>query len=80
VSVKPVPAATVSVQSLPHVIPAGMLVTVPIPGPLFVIVSVEPDEAAVAVTVRESVSPFAVNVTLLAKLPVVVERKRTITA
>ena len=31
------------------------------------------------VTVRETVSPFAVKFTLLAKLPTVVERRRTIT-
>jgi hypothetical protein len=76
-----VPATTVSVQSLPHVIPTGVLVTVPVPVPLRVMASVAPARAvADPVTLRETVSPFAAKFTLLAKLPAVVERSRTITA
>jgi hypothetical protein len=76
-----VPATAVSVQALPHEIPAGVLVTVPVPGPFRVTTSVALAKPATdPVTVRETVSPFAVKFTLLAKLPTVVERMRTITA
>jgi hypothetical protein len=76
-----VPDPAVSVQSLPHVIPAGVLVTVPVPVPFRTITSVAPAEpVADPVTVRETVSPFAVKFTLLAKLPTVADRRRRITA
>jgi hypothetical protein len=74
-----VPAGTVWVQSEPHAIPAGELVTVPVPVPFLVT-----DRVAVALLVvepltpRETVSPPAVKVTLPAKLPAVVGRNRTV--
>jgi hypothetical protein len=76
-----VPATTVSVQSLPHVIPVGVLLTVPVPVPLRMMASVAPVRAVVdPVTVRETVSPFAVKFTLLAKVPTAFESRRTTTA
>jgi hypothetical protein len=79
VSVSAVPAATVSVQSAPQVIPAGELDTVPVPVPFLVT-----DRIAVALPVvepltpRETVSPPALKVTLPAKLPALVGRNRTV--
>jgi hypothetical protein len=82
VAVRPtlVPPTTVSVQALPHVSPAGVLVTVPVPVPFRVTASVTPARLVTdPVTVRETVSPFAVKFTLLAKDPAVVESRRTVT-
>jgi hypothetical protein len=82
VSVIGVATATAFVQVVPHAIPAGELVTVPAPVPLFVTVIVireEPD-AAEPLTPRETVSPLAVKFTFPAKLPAVVGRNRTVTA
>jgi hypothetical protein len=80
VNVIGVPTTTVSVQSAPHESPPGELVTVPLPVPFFVIVTV-----AVApvvdepLTPRDTESPPAENVTLPAKLPRLVGRNRTTT-
>jgi hypothetical protein len=80
VSVIRVPLATASVQSFPHVIPAGELVTVPDPVPFLVTDSVTlAPPVAEPLTPRETVSPLAVKLTLLAKLPVLVGRNRTVT-
>jgi hypothetical protein len=80
-SVTLVPVVTVSVQVLPHRIPAGELETDPLPVPARVTVSVALVTVVVVVpvTVRETVSPLALKFTLLAKLPAVLERKRTTT-
>jgi xanthosine utilization system XapX-like protein len=60
--------------------PAGELVTVPEPVPFFVTVSVADDVlVAEPVTPREMVSPFTAKVTLPAKVPAAVGRKRTVT-
>ena len=75
-----VPAASVSVQSEPQTIPARELDTVPLPVPFL-----ETDRVAVVVPVvepltpRDTESPPAVKVTLLAKLPALVGRNRTVT-
>ena len=75
------PAPTVSVHTLPQAIPAGVLVTVPAPVPLRVITSLTPAGlVADPVTVRETVSPFAAKLTLLAKVPAADGARRTTTA
>jgi hypothetical protein len=80
VRVTGVPAGSVSAQSEPQAIPAGALVTVPAPGPVLLT-----DSVAVALpvveplTARDTESPPAVKVTLPAKLPALVGRKRTVT-
>jgi hypothetical protein len=75
-----VPAGPDCEQSLPHEIPEGALDTVPEPVPLFVTVRVTVEVVVVEpLTARESVSPPAVKLTLPAKLPVAVGRKRTVT-
>jgi hypothetical protein len=75
-----VPAATVSEQSDPQAIPAGALVTVPAPVPVFVTDSVALVVPVVEpLTPREMESPPALKVTLPAKVPAVVGRNRTVT-
>jgi hypothetical protein len=79
VSVIDVPTGTASVQSAPHAMPAGVLVTVPAPVPFFVTDSVtEAPAVAEPLTTRDTVSPPAVTFTLPAKLPAVVGWKRTV--
>jgi hypothetical protein len=87
-SVTCVPAVYVLVHVAPHEIPAGELVTVPVPEPLFETdrtgdcvgaVGAPTDPVVEPVTPREIVSPPAVKFTLPAKLPVVVGRNRTVT-
>jgi hypothetical protein len=80
VSVTGVPVVSVSAQSAPHAIPGAELVTVPVPEPFLVTVSANEGSAVdEPFTARERVSPPAVKVTLLAKVPTVVGRKRTVT-
>lgn len=55
VSVTDVPVAKFSVQSVPQLIPAGALVTVPAPFPGLLMVSVFADETNFAVTLNVSV-------------------------
>jgi hypothetical protein len=81
VRVTRVPVVRASVQSVPHVIPAGLLETVPEPEPFLATVSVTAELLDVEpVTERESVSFPVLNVTLPAKLPVVVGRNCTVTS
>lgn len=75
------PGATDCKQVAPQPIPAGMLVTVPVPEPPFATATVTgvpfvPDP----LRARETVSPPAVKFTLPAKVPVAVGRNRTVTA
>jgi hypothetical protein len=80
VSVTGVPTGSASPQSLPHEMPAGTLLTVPEPEPVFVTERVKVDAAVPEpLTARDAVSPPAVKFTLPAKLPAVVGRKRTVT-
>lgn len=76
------PAVTVSLQVLPHWMPAGALETEPEPVRVTVSVALAGGVAAVVVapvTVREIVSPFAPTFRLLAKLPAVEVSRRTTT-
>jgi hypothetical protein len=80
VSITLVPAVTVAAQVLPHRIPVGSLDTDPAPARTTVRVAlVGATAVAVPVTVRETESPLALKVTLLAKVPAAVERRRTTT-
>jgi propanediol utilization protein len=80
VSVTAVPPVIFALQVGEQAMPAGVLVTVP--APVLVIDSLTEVAAAAAepLTPRETVSPAAAKVTLAAKLPAVVGRKRTVTA
>jgi hypothetical protein len=94
VSVTCVPVANVLVHVAPHEIPAGALVTVPVPDPFFATDTTwdgaeggggggdggAPDDPVVEpLTPRETVSPLAVKFTLPAKLPTEVGLNRTVT-
>jgi hypothetical protein len=79
VSVNAAPGVTVSEQSLPQLMPAGELATVPEPVPPFATVSVTGAAVAEPVTARVVVSPLAVKVTLVAKVPAAVGAKRMVT-
>src|SRR5437588_2390163 len=75
VKVEPAPGAAVSVTTVPGVkeaehvapqeIPAGLLVTVPLPAPALETVSVEPGDTPVPLTNRDSVSPSALKLTFV---------------
>jgi hypothetical protein len=78
VNVTDVPAVKGCAQMAPQLMPAGALVTVPEPVPLFDTDSVVPPVAE-PLTAREIVSPFAVKFTLLANVPAAVGAKRTVT-
>jgi hypothetical protein len=68
------------VQSLPHAMPEGVLVTVPLPERLTVSRGLTLDDPVPEpFTPRETVSPWAVKVTFPAKLPPPVGWKRTTT-
>jgi hypothetical protein len=76
-----VPAVTVAVQVLPHSIPAGED-TDPVPERTTVRVALEGagvPAVAAPVTVRESESPLALKLTLLANVPAAEESRRTTT-
>jgi hypothetical protein len=82
VRVTTVPAEYGCVQSLPHEIPDGELVTLPDPVRLTVSVGLVLGGGVPVVeplTPRETVSPAAVKFTFEAKLPVAVGRNRTTT-
>jgi hypothetical protein len=80
VSVTEVPGVTDSVHAEPQLIPAGVLLTVPMPEPALATDSVsEPLLVPDPVTDRETVSPPAVMLTLPANVPAEVGRNRTVT-
>jgi hypothetical protein len=89
VNVEPVAGVAVNVTAapvvkdaehvVPHAIPAGLLVTVPVPVPDLETVSVELTDVPVLVTRRDSVSPSAVKLTLVLAAAVVVGVNRTVT-
>src|SRR5207245_871920 len=60
--------------------PAGLLVTVPVPAPAWETVSREPVDTPVPVTSDERVSPSAVKLIMVLATAVVVGVKRTVTA
>ena len=64
VRVTAAPVVNEAEQVEPHEMPAGLLVTVPVPAPAFETVSVELTDAPVPVTSLDNVSPSAVKLTL----------------
>jgi len=79
VRVTAVPVVNAAEHVVPQEIPAGLLVTVPLPVPDRETVSVEVVETPVPLTTRESVSPSAVKLMLVLASAVVVGVKRTVT-
>jgi hypothetical protein len=79
VRVTAVPVAKEAEHVAPHEIPAGLLVTVPVPAPDFETVKVELTDAPVPVTNRDSVSPSAVKLTLVLAAAVLVGVNLTVT-
>jgi len=89
VKVEPAPGAAVSVTTVPGVkeaehvapqeIPAGLLVTVPLPAPALETVSVEPVDTPLPVTNRDIVSPSAVKLTFVLDSTALIGAKRTVT-
>ena len=83
VSVTVAPLVNEAEQVVPHEIPAWVLVTVPVPVPARDTVSVSVEgvvvDTPVLDTSRESVSPFAVKLTLALAAVVFVGAKRTVT-
>src|SRR6266850_1600189 len=79
VSVTMVPVVNEAEQVAPQAMPAGVLVTVPLPAPALETVSVEPVDTPVPVTSRDTVSPSAVKPTFVLASAVLVGVKRTVT-
>jgi hypothetical protein len=79
VSVTFVPFANEAEQVAPHEIPAGALVTMPLPAPALDTVNVEPVDTPVPVTSWDSVSPSAVKLTLVLAAAVLVGVNCTVT-
>ena len=79
VSVNWAPGVTVSEQSVPQLIPVGVLLTVPLPVPLLVTVSATGATVAEPFTAREMMSPLALKFTLAANVPATSGVNRTVT-
>src|SRR2546425_7020 len=89
VKVEPAAGAAVRVTTVPGVkevehvapqeIPAGLLVTVPLPAPALETVSVDPVDTPVPVTNRDIVSPSAVKLTFVLDSTALIGAKRTVT-
>jgi len=78
-SVTMVPFVNEAEHVVPHEIPAGLLVTVPLPAPAMDTVSVEPVPTPVPLTSRDSVSPSAVKLTFVLAAAGLVGVNRTVT-
>src|SRR6266850_2369084 len=74
------PMVNEAVQVVPQEMPAGLLVTVPLPAPALETVSADVVETPMPVTSRESVSPSAVRLTFVLAVAAVVGANRTVTA
>jgi hypothetical protein len=79
VSVTEVPLVNDAEHVVPHAMPAGLLVIVPVPVPAGETVRVELVPTPLPDTSRESVSPSALKVTLALACAVLVGVKRTVT-
>ena len=79
VRVTTVPVVNDAEHVAPHEMPAGLLVTVPLPAPDLDTVSMEPVDTPVPVTSRDIVSPSAVKLTLVLVVVVLVGVNRTVT-
>jgi hypothetical protein len=80
VRVTAVPGVKDCAQLAPQLIPAGVLVTVPVPVPLLVTDSVQVvPPVADPLTAREMLSPLAVKFTFPANVPAAVGANRTVT-
>ena len=79
VNVTAVPLLKEAEQVLPQEMPAGLLVTVPVPVPERETVNVDAVETPVPVTSRETVSPSAVKLTLVLAAVALVGENRTVT-
>jgi hypothetical protein len=79
VSVTAVPLANEAEHVAPHEMPAGLLVTVPLPVPDLATVNVEVVDTPVPVTSRDTVSPSAVKLTFVLASAVLVGVNRTVT-
>jgi hypothetical protein len=80
VRVTAVPFVNDAEHVVPQEIPAGLLVTVPVPAPALETVSVEPFETPVPLTSLEMESPSAVKLTFVLAVVVLVGVNRTVTA
>src|SRR2546426_7742887 len=79
VKVTMVPVANAAEQVTPHEMPAGLLVTVPLPAPVFETVRGKVVEKPIPVTEREMLSPSAVKLTFVVDVTSAVGVKRTVT-
>jgi len=80
VRVTDVPLVNEAEQVAPHEMPAGALITVPLPAPALDTVKVVPPvDTPVPVTSRDTVSPSAVKLTLVLAAAVLVGANRTVT-
>ena len=79
VKVTTVPFPNEAEQVAPQEMPAGLLVTVPLPAPALETVIVEVVDTPVPVTSRETVSPSALKLTLVLATAVLVGVKPTVT-
>ena len=74
-----VPGVKEAEHVAPQEIPAGLLVTVPLPAPALETVSVEPVDTPLPVTNRDIVSPSAVKLTFVLDSTALIGAKRTVT-
>jgi len=75
-----VPMANAAEQVASQEMPAGLLVTVPLPAPVFETVRARVVKAPIPVTEREMLSPSAVKLTFVVDVTSAVGVKRTVTS